>query len=365
MQVLPVSSMPFATVQEVQSDESDEEEAFIAKGEALATACGICQSADFLSGAPMHCSDCDCKKPFHVNCLRRALLEKGQPIPVEGKCPECSGEIVWAELVVRRRHGGTGGGIAFKGARVFTEDESSSSSEEEEELVQEQSTDELVEAVQAVFPCARDAAESALACAGDDVGGAVLLLKDNSEAEIEGDWGKGIDTLESRKYPVEEAVDAPAPKTAPKTAFATRLQETSLESDSDNDGDSLLNYNPIAMKTQKIQAGAEEEDDVLFAVLGNFHHDAETVEEEGRYTCETYGGIDGGSDDEEEENVIDLTFASPGSVISVSSHSTAGSIGRELAKRKLVDEWEGEEEEEGGKRAAAPVECIDLTQEED
>ena len=56
---------------------------------------------------------------------------------------------------------------------------------EKEELVQEQSIDELVEAVLAIFPCAREAAETALACSSNVVSAAVLLLTDNSEAE----WG--------------------------------------------------------------------------------------------------------------------------------------------------------------------------------
>lgn len=59
--------------------------------------CCICRET--IVGKPLQCLKKDCMAVSHVICLSQYFLEKGEYIPVEGKCPKCGEVYLWGDLV--------------------------------------------------------------------------------------------------------------------------------------------------------------------------------------------------------------------------------------------------------------------------
>lgn len=47
----------------------------------------------------MECLNVTCKAMSHVVCLAKCFLEKGEYVPIQGKCPNCFSVFLWGDLV--------------------------------------------------------------------------------------------------------------------------------------------------------------------------------------------------------------------------------------------------------------------------
>lgn len=61
------------------------------------TVCCICYET--IVGKPLQCLKKDCKAVSHIICLSQHFLDKGEYIPIEGKCPKCEEVFLWGDLV--------------------------------------------------------------------------------------------------------------------------------------------------------------------------------------------------------------------------------------------------------------------------
>lgn len=59
--------------------------------------CGIC--CQTVSGKAMRCLNAGCDLKSHVVCLAERFAERGEYVPVEGKCPKCGKVFLWGDLV--------------------------------------------------------------------------------------------------------------------------------------------------------------------------------------------------------------------------------------------------------------------------
>lgn len=59
--------------------------------------CAVCCKT--IDEKPLECLKTDCRAVSHVVCLSKRFLEKGEFIPIEGKCPKCDEVFLWGDLI--------------------------------------------------------------------------------------------------------------------------------------------------------------------------------------------------------------------------------------------------------------------------
>lgn len=59
--------------------------------------CIVCNK--IIKEKPLQCLGINCGAVSHIICLSKCFLEKGEFIPIEGKCPKCDGIFLWGDLI--------------------------------------------------------------------------------------------------------------------------------------------------------------------------------------------------------------------------------------------------------------------------
>ncbi|XP_018565420.1 structure-specific endonuclease subunit slx1 [Anoplophora glabripennis] len=66
-----------------------------------ASYCNLCFKP--IEGRKLNCLNGRCNLNSHVVCLSKHFVDKGEYIPVEGKCPKCAGTFLWGDIIRKFR----------------------------------------------------------------------------------------------------------------------------------------------------------------------------------------------------------------------------------------------------------------------
>lgn len=87
--------------------------------------CVICLRE--IDDKPLVCLSPNCDLKSHVVCLATTFLEKGEYLPIEGRCPRCKELYLWGDLI--RKYRGCYGNLSIIISKDITDDISTSDSE--------------------------------------------------------------------------------------------------------------------------------------------------------------------------------------------------------------------------------------------